>query len=193
MSSFDVLFPDGDESHMARDWADDGAGELIISSRIAEYTVQNGIGKKKNIAPVTLQVALKGGSDADKFTFSWSWTAPCTILKHAAGPLALRNQEYLVFDADLASEDRLLGLSVPRHLGVDTKTLLEECRDLLDGSNCSAIPDSSRNWKSGSVIRLMIARPSHLMENETHEMEELIDDDPKADKAPSTSDVTFDN
>lgn len=49
---------------------------------------------------------------------------------------ALLNVEYLVADANLAVEDLLIGLAVLRHLGVDTKTILEKLHDLLYRSDC---------------------------------------------------------
>lgn len=40
-------------------------------------------------------------------------------------------------DADLTVEDFLVGLPVLWNLGVDTKTLLKDCCNLLDGTNCA--------------------------------------------------------
>lgn len=134
-STFDVTFSDDNEGYAAEGREDDGADETIISSRIAQYAVLNVIGKMIKLPPITLQVALKYSSDGARFSFSRTWTALRTVLKLTSGPLALLNLQYLVADADLDVEDLLLGLPVLRHLGVDTKTVLEERRDLLDGSN----------------------------------------------------------
>lgn len=82
--------------------ADDGADVSIISGAVAEKAALNGIGKICKISPVTMQVALKDGAEAEKFTFSRTWTVPRTILKLWAGPLALFKLEHLDSDCDLA-------------------------------------------------------------------------------------------
>lgn len=105
------------------------------------------------------QVALKEDFDAKKFTFSGSWTAPRTMLKLSAGPLALLNVEYLVTDMELAAEDLLMGLPVLRHFGVDNETLLEDRRNLLSETDCS---NAAPNNQDGRVGRLMIARLKHF-------------------------------
>lgn len=161
-SSMTVVFYDCDESISANGRADDGADERIVSARIADEAVTNGIGRIKKIKPVTMQVSLKVGSDAEKFTFSRTWTPTRIVMKLAAGPLALLNVELLVADADLAAEDVLIGLPVLRHLGVDTKTLLEERRDLLNGMDCSSIPATEQKGLPGRVGRLMIARLNRI-------------------------------
>lgn len=75
---FDVTLGHENESYDAKGTSDDGAYESIISFRIAEISVLNGIGKIKNIAFVTLQVALK---NAAKFLFSRTWTASLHSVK----------------------------------------------------------------------------------------------------------------
>lgn len=157
-SSFAVKISDGTESVTASGRADDGSDESIVSPKVAENAVLNGIGKFKKIPPISLQVALKDGDDPQKFTFSRTWTPPRTVLLLSAGPLALVNVTFLVADADLSVEDLLIGLPVLQHLGVDTKTLLEERRDLLDGSDCSSIGAANTGTPGGQVSRLMIAR-----------------------------------
>lgn len=160
--SVQVELQDGSETVNARGRADDGSDESIVSSRIAEQAVLNGVGKMAKITPITLQVALKSGANAETFTFSRSWTPPRLVLKLSAGPLALLNVRFLVADADLAVEDLLIGLPVLRHLGVDTKTLLEERRDLLDGTDCNLHHLDVGTSKMGRVSRLMIARLNRL-------------------------------
>lgn len=61
----------------------------------------------------------------------------------------------MIANANLAVEDLLIGDPVLCHLGVDTKTLLEERRDLLDGIYCSNANVVLE--KGGSVSRLMVA------------------------------------
>lgn len=104
---------------------DDGSDKSIVSSKFAERAVLNGIGKMTKIDKVSLQLALKDADRAQLFTFSQTWTPPPTVLRSAAGPLALVNVTFLVADANLAAEDLLIGLPVLRHLGVDSKALLE--------------------------------------------------------------------
>lgn len=59
-------------------------------------------------------------------------------------------------DADLAAENPLIGLQVLEHLGVDTKPLLEESQDLLDGSDCSSAKSRMSGVRGGRIIRLMV-------------------------------------
>lgn len=160
-ASLTVTFHDGDESLSVTGRADDGSDESIVSAEAVERAVLNGVGKIRKIKPVTLQVALKSETKAQSFTFSRTWTPPRTILKLSAGPLALLNVRYLVAESNLTAEDVLIGLPVLRHFGVDTKTLLEERRDLLDGSDCSNVEAG----KGGTVSRLMVAR-LHCVPNE---------------------------
>lgn len=84
----------------------------------------------------------------------------------SAGPLALVNVTFLVADADLSAEDLLIGLPVLQHLGVDSKTLLEERRDLLDGADCSSVRSLSPNSSGGLVSRLMTARLHGLLNSD---------------------------
>lgn len=156
----------------AQEPADDGSHESIISSRVAERAVLNGIGKLKIIIPVTLQVALKTGSDAEKFTFSRIWTLPRTIFMLCARSLALVNDKYLVSDSDLAVEDLFIGLPVLRLLGVDTKTLFEDRLDLLDGPKCSAMDLKGHSDKGGRVSRPMVARLNRVPDNAVLENED---------------------
>lgn len=48
------------------------------------------------------------------------------------------NVEYLL-NADLAAKEFLLELSMLCHFGIDIRSLLEENRDLLDGSGCYTV------------------------------------------------------
>lgn len=76
----------------------------------------------------------------------------------SAGPFALLNFEYLLSECDLAEEDLCLGLPVLQRLDADTKTLLEEHRDRLDGSDFASISTLSNLKRAGHVSRIMIAR-----------------------------------
>lgn len=156
-STFEVNLTEGDDAYVAKGHAEESTDESIISLRVVEYAVVNGIERMTNLHPVPMQVSLKYGSDAEKFTLSRTWTAPLTILKLSAGPLEHLNEYYIVTDANIFSDNILHGLLVLCHLGVDTKTLLEESRDLLDVSDCSYV-NADRKGKGGSVSLLMLSR-----------------------------------
>lgn len=153
-SPIEVEFVDENNSSSATGRTDDGADLWIVSSGSADYAVLSGFSKMKTISLVTLQVPLKEGSDAFKFTSSQSWTASRTVPEPSAGAFVLRNIEYLVADADLVVQDLDIGLLALRRLGVDIKTLLENRRDLLDKTDCSSF---SINNHHGRVGRLIIA------------------------------------
>lgn len=159
--SMTIRIEDGDESLKTVGPTDDGSDESIVSLRLAEKAVLEGIGRKTKIQSLSLQVALKEDDDAQSFTFSRAWTPPRIVLRLSTGPLALTNVKFLVADADLAAEDILIGLPVLRHLGVDTRTMLERDRKRLDGSDCSVVSPPA---KGGSVSRLMIARHNLIIE-----------------------------
>lgn len=78
------------------------------------------------------------------------------------------HQQLVVVDADLAVEDLLTGLPVVRHLGGDTRTVLEMRGDFLDSLQCTFQQWKVENCRKGCVRRLMIALPillSHSMGN----------------------------
>lgn len=52
----------------------------------------------------------------------------------AAGSLSLVNVTVLVVDASLAVEEMIIGLDVPQHLSMETKTILNGSPDLPDGA-----------------------------------------------------------
>lgn len=57
-----------EELHNGKGSADGGADESVVSTRIDENAVINGIRNMKIIFPVTSQVALKDGKESDKYT-----------------------------------------------------------------------------------------------------------------------------
>lgn len=148
-SSFTVTFTDGDNTLTAEGRSYDGSDESITSAQVAENSFHNGIAKIKEIAPVSLQVVLKKCSDAEASTFSRSWTPPRTILHLSVVTLEILNVTYHVADAYLAVESLLIELPVLQHLGIDTKTLLEERRDILDGADCSTIRATTSGYLGG--------------------------------------------
>lgn len=127
----------GKESVSANGPTDDGSNESIVSSKLAESALLNGIGKLIKAQPVFLQVTFKRGDEAKEFIFFSTRTSLRTTLKIAARLLALDNVTSLVADADLAVEGLLIGPSISQHLGFDTKFLLGERPDYLDGADRS--------------------------------------------------------
>lgn len=150
-SLINVTFSAGMRVSPRKRRAEDGSNDLIVSSQIAELAVLNGIGRVSKIQPVWLQVAIIIGADDEAFTFSRTWTLPRTVLKLSAGPLVLLCLKYHVADSDLAAEELFISLLVLQFLGIDTKTILEERRDLLDDSDRSTVITNERNGKSGCV------------------------------------------
>lgn len=125
---------------------------------MAESAALDGIVKMTKIDHFALQVSLNDRENAQKVSFSHTWTPLRTVLPLAAGPLALVNVIFLVADADLAVENSLIRLPVSQHLGVDTKTLLEDRCDLLDGTERSSINVANTSKNGDKVNGLMIAR-----------------------------------
>lgn len=144
------------------------------------------------ITPIRLTVALKSGEEAQSFTFSRSWTSPRTVLHLASGRLALVNVTFLIPDDDLACEDILIGLPVLRHVQVDTRTLLENNRAILDGADCSNVGIPSATDRGGRVSRMMIARLNRTRDDQT-ETEQAKDPDRPASTttAPDRKKIHF--
>lgn len=96
------------------------------------------------------------------FTFSRTWTPPRDVLKLCGGLLALLSVRYLVADAGLPVEDLLICVLVIFLFGVDTETLLEDLRNIFNGSDCSAWEPTGNNDKGGPLSQLMIARLNRI-------------------------------
>lgn len=86
---------------------------------------------------------------------------PRFIPRLITGSSALNNVRFLVAGADLSAADALIGLPVLRHLGVETKTILERDRERLDGSDCFVV---SLPPNEGSISHLMIARHNRIVD-----------------------------
>lgn len=132
--------------------------------KVAECAAIRGIGKFRNIQPIRPSVALKEGEEAQSFACSRTWTAPRTILHFSSGRLAIKNIRVLVADDDLSTEDWLIGLPVLQHRQIDTKTLLEIKRSVLDGTVCALTHSGVNPGSGGYVSRLMITRLNRLPE-----------------------------
>lgn len=76
----------------------------------------------------------------------------------------MENDLFLVADADLSDEELLIGYPVLKHLGVDIKTLLEQRRDVLDGTDCSEVQYNGLSG-GGAIGRLMLARQDGIVAN----------------------------
>ena len=126
-------------SHDCRGGSDGGSDESIMKPKTATEASKKGIGKRNNIKPVTMLVALRNRKNPDSFQFSRSYTIPRLILHLSAGQLALTKAMFLVSDDDLAEEDLLIGLPLLRHLGIDSRTMLENNRSQLHGTDCSDV------------------------------------------------------
>lgn len=137
---------------------DDGSDENIASSELAESAAIKGIGKIEAIDTVHLEVALtKKDTTKHPYSFSRAWSVPVTVLHLNSGRLALKNIRFLIADDAMTCEDLLIGIAVLEHLRVDTKTLLEDRIESLDGTDCS--PDLlQRKTTGGQVSRIMLAR-----------------------------------
>lgn len=61
------------------------------------------------------------------------------VLHLSAGQLELLNVKFLVADGYLSTGDFIIGHPLLQHLRVDTRTLLEENRAALDGTDCSDV------------------------------------------------------
>lgn len=156
--SCSIIISDGNVSVQGTGRCDDGSDETIASPSIAEKAVLKGIGRFEAITPVSIQVALTSSTEPETFTFSRKWLAPRIILELSTGRLALRNVSFLVADAHLSCEDILLGYPVLQHLGIDSRTLLERNRSILDGTDCSPVSHPSIDKQGGLLGRLLIAR-----------------------------------
>lgn len=120
-------------------------------------------GKNGKNALMTIQGAIKEGTQLAEFTCSCTGTVPCTILKLCAGPSDLFNEEFLITNANLVVKFLLITLVGVFHLVVDIKTLLENRLDFLGGPDCADVWIRSRHSKRDRIRRLMIARLSHVI------------------------------
>lgn len=94
-----IFFQDGNELSTVQGRTNEETDEFIISSKVSEQIVINGIGKMKKIKSTNLLVVLTAGADAESFTFSRAWNPPWTILKLSAGTIAFMDLEYVVADS----------------------------------------------------------------------------------------------
>lgn len=82
---------------------------------------------------------------------------PVTVLHLNPGRFALNNIRFLIADDAMTCEDLFIGIAVLEHLRVDTKTLLEDHIESLDGTDCSH-KLLQRKTTGGKFSRIMLAR-----------------------------------
>lgn len=70
-----------------------------------------------------------------------------SVLNLSTSSLVLLDVDYIVMDVERAEKDPLIGMFVLRHLWVDTKTLIQKPRDVLDGLDCAMASPSCRSKK----------------------------------------------
>lgn len=112
----------------------------------------------KAIPAVRIPVALKDSGESGTFKFSRTGMVPGLVLKLSSGRMALRNVSFLVADDETACEELLVGLPVLRHLGIDSRRLLEQNWNNPDGTECTIIERSLERRSVGHLGRLMTAR-----------------------------------
>lgn len=146
---------------------DDGSDDSLVSPRLVEQAALKGIGKLTAIEPIGIRVALKQGEDVQGFSFSRTRQVPLTVLHLASGQLSLANITFFVAGDELVCEDLIIGLPVLQHLRVDTRTLLENNRPVLDDADCSAVGNPTAINRGGVVSRMMTARKIRETESVT--------------------------
>lgn len=73
------------------------------------------------------------------FSFREHGLGSRTVLHLEDGPLAVLNINILFPGDDLSSRDLLISKPVPQHLQIDMKTLSEQNRSILDGTDCCSV------------------------------------------------------
>lgn len=126
-------------THIGVGLCDDGKDESIASRILVQAAVIKGIGRMSPIAPDRIQVALRGTGEPDTFSISSMWLVPHLVLKLSVGHMALLNDTFFVADEGTAFEDLLIDLLVLRHLGVDSRSLLESNWNSLYGTDCATV------------------------------------------------------
>lgn len=126
-----------------------------------------GIGSFKAIKPVSIQVPLTAEEKPKTFDFSRQWTVPRLVLNLSSGRMPLTTITFLVADDDLACEDILIGLPVLEHMEIDSRTMLERNRAVLDGTDCANIGNPSAFGASGVLGRLILSREERTYGDQT--------------------------
>lgn len=153
---------------------DDGSDDSLVPPKIASAAVIAGIGFIQPIKPWKPYVALKKGDNAQCFTFSRVWKVPRAVLQLSSGKLVVLNISYLVADDDRSSTGLLIGRPVLKHLKIDTKRILENNREKLDGIDCSAVGNPTIPQNGGYVSMVMISRQNHVVNIRTDDIHSSV-------------------
>lgn len=109
-------------------------------------------------------MALKQVEGAKELSFYRKYMAQRTILQLSMENLALQIMSFLVADNENACEDLIIGLPVLQHLKIESLTLLDSLRDLMDGTDCKKVGNQTTS-SHGSVGRLMVASLQQIKGN----------------------------
>lgn len=149
---------DGPAAHAGMDCCDDGSDESIASPSLVQVAFLKGNGRVKAITPVHIQVALKNSGEPSPFRFSRTGAVSRLILQLFAKRMVLLNVPFLIADDETAFKDLLIGFPVLRHLGANSRTLLEQKWTKLDGTDRANVERPSESTVFGRLGGLMIAR-----------------------------------
>lgn len=136
---------------------DDGSDESIATPIFAEKDVLHGIAKRIEIHKIESRVASKEGEFVPEFSFFYARITSLIVFQLTAGPLAMVTVTFLVADGDFAAEQVLDRFPVLQQFDVDSRTLLEKKRDLLNGINCTSVRISILVRQGGYVSGLMVS------------------------------------
>lgn len=118
---------------------------------LAQAAVLKGVRRFRAVEKVSKQVAFTSQTEPEISTFSVAWKVPRIIFELSAGRLALKIVSFLVADAGLFCENLRFEFPVLRHLGIDSRTLLERNRATIGGTTCSDIQQPKIAVPRGSL------------------------------------------
>lgn len=137
---------------------DVGSDESIASSPLEQAAGAQCIVRITAITPINIQISLRDSGTPASFTFSRTWHVPCLVLQLSERQRAFLNVTFCVADDETTGEDLLVGLLVLCHLGIDSRTLLEQKWSSLDGTDCSNVANYRYDGRTGRIGRLFLAR-----------------------------------
>lgn len=140
------------ESMYGKGCTDDGIYKLSIPGISFLDAFLNGIWKIKKTDKILIQVVMKHGKSSQSFLVAKSWAPPWIILIISDKESALRNLPVLFVDPDLSVDNPLIQYQVSKNLDFDIGPILEQGRDMLDGSNC--FERQNVELSGGTVINL---------------------------------------
>lgn len=93
--------------------------------------------------------------------------------------LALVKFTFLVADANFAVEDVLIGLLALQNMGVDTKELLQERRNIVNGVECPKTNVAHASKHEGKVSCPMAPRLSRLSNEDIDGDSQMVESGPR--------------